>query len=85
MNDKLSGIEKNLNDTKFCSKVQKVWQVQASHHFNRRVIGRFKKTQQINTHNGQDECLSDEVANDSEDAKRIRTAENRAVKAIKTH
>jgi hypothetical protein len=24
MNDKLSGIEKNLNDTKFCSKVQKV-------------------------------------------------------------
>ena len=85
MNDKLSGIEKNLNDTKFCSKVQKVWQVQASHHFNRRVIGRFKKTQQINTHSGQDEYLSDEVANDSEDAKRIRTAENRAVKMIKTH
>jgi hypothetical protein len=31
-----------------------------------------------------DEYLSDEVASDSEDEKRIRVAENRAVKKIKT-
>ena len=32
-----------------------------------------------------DEYLFDEVANDSEDKKRIRAAENRAAKKMKTH
>jgi hypothetical protein len=32
-----------------------------------------------------DEYLSDKVANDSEDKKRIRAAENRAAKKMKTH